>query len=937
MEISLDVRGQMAEYFYEKWLKQGGIENIDDAVEHAEEYIGMLPEGHPDRTIMESRLVTCLTEQYLAKDGDEAEGILRRAIVLAKKLYDSNLKTKTILSKRATNYALLLGHRNNSSQREPDDLNKSIELAEEAVAASLQANAIIHQEQGTIVKGSGDWIHIINTLCWRLEERFLVMGSLADLDRAIGIWETLIKAVAQEDSQGARPTWLSNLSGGLLRRYEQNEKGDPKDLRRSIDLSREALRSIGRGDPKRVEVVCMHAHALAQRGVEFDDSKDMDKAIELLHGVYSYPPNSHRAIEVGFNLAMRLFQRSQMKSNSEERRDTLHKAAVLIAVATLKFTPKSHPFEPHLHNLIGLCYFYARVSNPAERDAAAQMTIEHLSTALNSPSYVPVYRRVQAGRLILRLCCERGEWKTAYETSVKAINLIPKITSRSIRNADKQRLLSLDDVVGFSADAAAAALNAGEDGYAALNLLDMGRGSLAASVAELRADLGKLHQKHKKLADRFVELRDQLQMSSRQQYQANLDFDALLNEIRKKSGFENFLGPLRQEDILEAARDGPVVVLSASEFRGVDAILIKSDSVQVLRFAEITINQLNVLSLRNPESLEVLEWLWDTIAKPIIDTLGFTQPPPVGNPFPRIWWVLTGILSRFPLHAAGHHLIPTSTNTVMDRVMSSYSSSIKTLLRIRDCSYRPAVLKESNALLIAMSNTPKRDSLRHVFAEIEEVKELLKSKSCSCIALSDQPQKESVLQHLEKCQIFHFAGHGNEDISDPSRSSLLLHDWQTDPMTVESMLDLNLSERNCFIAYLSACETGRVTKPKFCDESIHLVSAFQLAGFRHVIGTLWPVDDFVSVQMATETYRIIVSDEESMTDASVCRGLYTAAMRLRDESREKLVKQAAQREEKDRSSARKVDVADISEDESDEDDHVAIIEQLWIPFVHFGV
>jgi hypothetical protein len=55
---------------------------------------------------------------------------------------------------------------------------------------------------------------------------------------------------------------------------------------------------------------------------------------------------------------------------------------------------------------------------------------------------------------------------------------------------------------------------------------------------------------------------------------------------------------------------------------------------------------------------------------------------------------------------------------------------------------------------------------------------------------------------------------------------------------VDSLLGLNLSESNYFLVYLSAYKTSQVTRPKFYDKSIYLVSAYQLTGFRHVIGTL---------------------------------------------------------------------------------------------------
>lgn len=42
--------------------------------------------------------------------------------------------------------------------------------------------------------------------------------------------------------------------------------------------------------------------------------------------------------------------------------------------------------------------------------------------------------------------------------------------------------------------------------------------------------------------------------------------------------------------------------------------------------------------------------------------------------------------------------------------------------------------------------------------------------------------------------------------------------------------------------YLSACSTG-YRNLEHVDESLNLASAFQLAGFRHVIASLWPLND----------------------------------------------------------------------------------------------
>lgn len=77
-------------------------------------------------------------------------------------------------------------------------------------------------------------------------------------------------------------------------------------------------------------------------------------------------------------------------------------------------------------------------------------------------------------------------------------------------------------------------------------------------------------------------------------------------------------------------------------------------------------------------------------------------------------------------------------------------------------------------------------------------------------------------------------------------------------------MNMNLQEWPPFLAYLSACGTGEIKDQKFFDENIHLISACQLAGFRHVIGTLWEVDDETCVHMARMTYEGI--EDGSATD-----------------------------------------------------------------------
>lgn len=83
--------------------------------------------------------------------------------------------------------------------------------------------------------------------------------------------------------------------------------------------------------------------------------------------------------------------------------------------------------------------------------------------------------------------------------------------------------------------------------------------------------------------------------------------------------------------------------------------------------------------------------------------------------------------------------------------------------------------------------------------------------------------------------------------------------------------------RKADLAYLSACATGRVTQ-RLPDEAIHLASAFQLAGYRHLLATLWAVGGRAAMTVAKHFYKHL-ADENASDNAGVT--LHEATRRLR--------------------------------------------------------
>ncbi|KAK4231661.1 hypothetical protein QBC38DRAFT_201157 [Podospora fimiseda] len=65
------------------------------------------------------------------------------------------------------------------------------------------------------------------------------------------------------------------------------------------------------------------------------------------------------------------------------------------------------------------------------------------------------------------------------------------------------------------------------------------------------------------------------------------------------------------------------------------------------------------------------------------------------------------------------------------------------------------------------------------------------------------------------------------------------------------------------LAYLSACNTAMNASSRLADDSIHLAAACRIAGFRNVIGTLWPVSDYFCVGLAKTVYQGVLEGGES--------------------------------------------------------------------------
>ncbi|KAI1359524.1 CHAT domain-containing protein [Xylaria arbuscula] len=547
--------------------------------------------------------------------------------------------------------------------------------------------------------------------------------------------------------------------------------------------------------------------------------------------------------------------------------------------------------------------------------------------------FSPFLDRLRSARSLFPFYAKTNSWALAHQAASRATYLVPFLTSRCLSTFGKQHLLT--EVAGLSCDAVAFALMAEEKPCEAIRLLELGRGVIVSSLGELRVDTYYLQQKDQRLAEKYNHARDQLDTSIYLTRQIDQRYAATILEIRKLPGFDRFLLAPSEDELKVAAIPGPIVVINASEYR-CDALVVEKDGLRAIRLPDLHSSDIRdrAKTLVNPDLIsDLLEWLWYTTVSPVLDALGFTEPSP--SCWPRVWWVPTGLLTKFPLHAAGLYS-KRSSDTALDRVISSYSSSIQALLQSRQKGPAVSVVQGSEkAVLVGMEKTPGHRDLRFVPQEMTTLKSLCDIMQLQVI--EPLACREDVLDALQNCKVFHFAGHGLTDALDPSNSSLLLSDGT---LTVAKLLETNLHSRTPFLAYLSACGTGRLKNEMLIDESLHLISAFQLAGFRHVIGTLWEVHDRSCVDVTTMVYEWMRG--QNMSDESVSESLHHASRKLRSQ----WIAENDIRTSKHQTGIRKKDdqmateQSHLSQEVVREPRDVVPCEDTppyWVPFVHFGV
>ena len=901
--------------------RTGSLEDLNRAIVVQEEALTLLAVGDPERPSVLNNLGNAYRSQFEAT----GEPICLKKAVTA--LEESVNTTSIPDASRYKNLASAL-HCRYEKTGSIEDLDRAIHVAKRAVELSTLDDQ--------------NYAAYIETLGSTLFCRFQETGSMDDLQDSIDAKEQAVKL--QKNLQ-LHPMCLVNLGIALMNRFERTKS--THDLERAFFLCQDALKSTPGDDPiyaTRLHILGSVFKTLFQRSGVFIA---IDRAVTAFERSLSLTPKDHvaRAQRLG-SLGSALHYRF-LKQTSEDdlsraidvikeclalsqpndpnlpRRlsymaDTLKSRYELTgtvedlrqAISNIKYAisvlPLASRYQAELNINLGQALEMQYVLSASKVDMNdAINAFEQVISAGGAPPSFRIHAAEQAVRLLLK-----ENPAKAKDILRLAVELLPTVSPGALRRGDQEQ--NIAQFGGISCTVASLYLACDQDPSSALELLELGRGVLAALQLGVRFELSALKLSQPELAEQFERLRDQLdrpmeslelmqhpkgvEINRRDRQQLSEEFDSLVAKIRGLDGFERFLRGPSKTETMNLAADGPIVVINVSEIRS-DAILVDKSGIRsiilpLLRHRELTkyadlfnsaVQSVNSVRQANGKvNLRgVLEWLWDVVARPVLNELGYTSTPLEKDylKWPRVWWICSGLLSIMPIHAAGYHeLCP--PESVIDRVISSYAPTLKSLAYSRDTYRRTIDNGKQKALFVAMPKTLTQSNLRFAEEEAYRLQQLL-SPALGAVVMVN-PTKQIIETFVLEYHIAHFSCHGFSSPIEASQSTLLLADWKTTPFTVSDII--KLKPHNPQLAFLSACQTAGLKQFNLLDEYINLSSGMLLAGYPSVIGTLWSIVDSKSPDLSIEVYQDMLEGDILNTRRSAV-ALHSAIRNLRDTTR----------------------------------------------------
>jgi tetratricopeptide (TPR) repeat protein len=845
----------------------GDESDLGAAVDASRLAVNLTVPGHPNRPGYLSNLGNTLRARFELK-GDIAD--LNAAIEAGREAVDLTPDAHVNLGLFLSNLASALWLRAQHTENVADP-----GAAVDACARALDLTPPGHPSRPCYLSNLGN----------ALRARFWITMDTADLDAAVEAGQQAIDLTPDDHSD----LLLDSLAQALIDRFGHTQ--NTVDLNAAVEAGQRSVTLTLPGHPSLARKLSNLAVSLRARYEQAGDAGDLDTAIDHWRQAAALTSPGHP------NLAVYLSNRA----------DALNAR-------------------------------YRRTGNDRDLDTA----LDCWQRACTAPVGIPGIRLAAAQNLGVS-AAEAGRTREGAEGFAQAVALLPEVAWQGVDRASRERQLA--HWHGLAANAAACALDDNRTDLAVelleqgrsvlwsqalalrsdLSRLVSASPQLAERLSAIRASLdaplsgssplltGIQWNEHGRPGDDR-----QMTRAIDRRIALAREWDDLVQRVQKLKGFEDFLRTPRLERMLPAAEGGPVVIVNVSPWR-CDALIVTTTGVKVENLAGLTSKVVTIQARRYLNGLvqmeraahassrsrpgtdrpelslhtararyerilgEVTAWLWDEIAGPVLAALDITDLPGPGEPWPRLWWCPTGALNLLPLHAAGHHTAEGRVRhqSVLDRVVSSYTPTVRALLEAREEAdpESPAEVITASAdrsgtrmLVVGVASTPDQMPLPNVARELRMLSALL--PDCHTILSGPAATCDAVRAQLPSHRWVHFSCHADQDFADPSRGGVQLHDRQ---LTIE---DIGDGRYRGDFAFLSACKTA-AGGSFLSDEAITVAAALHYTGYRHVIAAQWIIRDKTAADVAESIYRHMIS-AGTFEPSRAAHALHTTIRGLRE-------------------------------------------------------
>jgi tetratricopeptide (TPR) repeat protein len=653
----------------------GSVVDMNKGMEQLEKAVDLTPDGDPDKTILLSNLGSCFLARFerLGNPGDIDAAITRHqsAVNLAtddhpnKPAYLNNLGSSletrferlgnlddmdgAITQKQAALNLTPDGHHYKPNYL--SSLGSSLDARFERLGDLDDIDTAITLQQAAIgltPEGHPEKPHRLSILGSSLRTRFKRLGKLEDINTAITQQQEAVHLTP--DNHVSKPTYMANLGNSLLVRFEW--LGNLDDIDYAVTQHQEAVHFSPDGHPSKPQYLDNLGNSLQIRFGRLRKLEDIDTAINRQQEAINLTPDDDigKATYLN-NLGTSFWNRFYWLGNLADI-----DAAINQHQAAVNLIPDGHPVKPTFSGNLGTSYRRRFIHLRHLKDA--EIAISQFSTSAQSSLGSPTIRFKHVRQWIeVASLIRHKSLLDAYEC---ALNLMPLVAWLGLPIAVRHE--HLVQMGGIARDAAAAAISL-EEYDKAVEWLEQGRSIVWNQILQLRNPVDELRSVNSDLADHLVRVSRLIDRGvednsgmrpteeKERQYRAWIkEWESIIKQVRSLPTFEDFLKPRKISTLMDASRDGPVVLLNITEERcdalalvaGFDEVihipLPNVTSTSVMKLQEELKNLLyhNSIRLRGDRAAKkwteegsndckgILAELWTGLVKPVLDSLAFS-------------------------------------------------------------------------------------------------------------------------------------------------------------------------------------------------------------------------------------------------------------------------------------------------------------------------